>query len=134
MRERTHTYIYIDRYIDTCTLYKYDIPVWCTTGITPPERGVSPEGYALGRHSSRGGVIPVVHHTGMSYLFYYTEQHTKHKRGKIDKHQRFWINTRGRSPRATLLSRGSYSCCTPHRDVIFVLLYRTTYKTQKGEN
>ena len=39
------------------------------------------------------GVIPVVHHTGMSYLFYYTEQHTKHKRGKIDKHQRFWINT-----------------------------------------
>ena len=58
-----------------------------------PERGVSPEGVARGRHSSRGGVIPVVHHTGMSYLFYYTEQHTKHKRGKIDKHQRFWINT-----------------------------------------
>ena len=41
---------------------------------------------------------------------------------------------RGCTPRATLLSRGSYSCCTPHRDVIFVLLYRTTYKTQKGEN
>ena len=35
--------------------------------------------------------------------------------------------------RATILSRGSNSCCTPHRDVIFVLLYRTTYKTQKGE-
>ena len=59
-------------------LYKYDIPVWCTTGITSP------------REECR--------------------------------------------PRATLLSRGSYSCCTPHRDVIFVLLYRTTYKTQKGEN
>ena len=57
-----------------------------------PERGVSPEGVARGGHSSRGGVIPVVHHTGMSYLFYYTKQHTKHKRGKIDKHQRFWIN------------------------------------------
>ena len=34
----------------------------------------------------------------------------------------------------TILSRGSYSCCTPHRDVIFVLLYRTKYKTQKGKN
>ena len=38
--------------------------------------------YALGRQSSLGGVIPVVHHTGMAYLFNYTEQHTKHKRGK----------------------------------------------------
>ena len=61
-----------------CIVYKYDIPVWCTTGITPPREECG--------------------------------------------------------PRATLLSRGSYSCCTPHRDVIFVLLYRTTYKTQKGEN
>ena len=34
-----------------------------------PSRGVSPSGYALGRHSSLGGVIPVVHHTGMSYLY-----------------------------------------------------------------
>ena len=76
--------LYVVRYNKTnmtslCSvLYKYDIPVWCTTGITPP------------REECR--------------------------------------------PRATLLSRGSYSCCTPHRDVIFVLLYRTTYKTQKGEN
>ena len=65
-------------YIYIYILYKYDIPVWCTTGITPP------------REECR--------------------------------------------PRATLLLRGSYSCCTPHRDVIFDLLYRTTYKTQKGEN
>ena len=71
----------------------YNIQIWHPCVVynrnNSPERGVSPEGV----HSSLGGVIPVVHHTGMSYLFYYTEQHTKHKRGKIDKHQRFWINT-----------------------------------------
>ena len=50
--------------------------------------------YALCRQSYLGGVIPVVLPTGMSYLFYYTEQNTKPKRGKNDKHQRFWINTR----------------------------------------
>ena len=36
--------------------------------------------------------VPGEHHTGMSYLFYYTEQNAKHKRGKNYK-QRFWINT-----------------------------------------
>ena len=36
-------------------------------------------------------------------------------------------------PQTTILSQGSYSCCIPHRDVIFILLYRTKYKTQKGE-
>ena len=56
-------------------------------------RGLSLEGIALGRQSSRGEVIPGGHPTGMSYLFYYTEQNTKHKRGKNYKHQRFWINT-----------------------------------------
>ena len=45
--------------------------------------------HALGRQSSLGGVIPVVHHTGMSYLFYYTEQHTKHKRGKMTNTRNF---------------------------------------------
>ena len=30
---------------------------------------------------------------GMAYLFYYTEQNTKHKRGKHYKHQWFWIDT-----------------------------------------
>ena len=34
-----------------------------------PSRGLSPSGYALGRQSSLGGVIAVVHHTGMSYLY-----------------------------------------------------------------
>ena len=32
-------------------------------------RGLSPSGCTLGRQSSLGGVIPVVHHTGMSYLY-----------------------------------------------------------------
>ena len=34
-----------------------------------PSRGLSHEGLARGRQSSLGGVIPVVHHTGMSYLY-----------------------------------------------------------------
>ena len=34
-----------------------------------PSRGLSPSGYALGRQSSLGGVIPVVQHTGMAYLY-----------------------------------------------------------------
>ena len=34
-----------------------------------PSRELSTSGYALGRQSSLGGVIPVVHHTGMSYLY-----------------------------------------------------------------
>ena len=25
-----------------CILYKYDIPVWCTTGITPPREECRP--------------------------------------------------------------------------------------------
>ena len=33
------------------------------------EKGSETSSYALGRHSSLGGVIPVVHHTGMSYLY-----------------------------------------------------------------
>ena len=36
------------------------------------------------------------------------------------------IVTRGRSPRVTMLTRGRLSCWQTHRDVIFVLLYRTT--------
>ena len=36
--------------------------------------------------------IPGEHHTGMSYLLYYTEQNAKHKNGKNYK-QRFWIYT-----------------------------------------
>ena len=51
------------------------------------------EGVARGRQSSRGEVISGEHPTGMSYLFYFTEQNAKHKRGKKYK-QRFWINTR----------------------------------------
>ena len=43
---------------------------------------------------TRGEVIPGGNPTGMSYLFYYTEQNTKHKRGTNYKHQRFWIDTR----------------------------------------
>ena len=43
------------------------------------------------------------------------------------------ICTSGAYTWATIISRGIYSCCTPHRDVIFVLLYRTKYKTQKGK-
>ena len=39
-------------------------------------------------------IISGVHPTGMSYLFYYTKQDTKHRRGKNYKHQRFWIDTR----------------------------------------
>ena len=34
------------------------------------------------------------------------------------------IVTRGRGPRVTMLTRGRLSCWQPHRDVIFVLLYR----------
>ena len=33
-----------------------------------------------------------VHPTGMSYMFYYTEQNTEHKMGKNYK-KRFWTNT-----------------------------------------
>ena len=36
-------------------------------------------------------VISGEHPTGMSYLFYYTEQNVKHKKGETYK-QRFWIN------------------------------------------
>ena len=52
-------------------------------------------------------IIQIWHPCGVSYLFYYTKQNTKHKRGNNYKHQRFWINTRrlpcwtsftGRSP------------------------------------
>ena len=71
----------------------YIIQIWHPCVVynwnNSPERGLSPEGVARGRQSSRGGVIPVVHHTGMSYLFYYTEQHTKHKRGKMTNTRNF---------------------------------------------
>ena len=44
------------------------------------------------------------------------------------------IVARGRSPNATILSRGGggggHSCCTTHRDVIFVLSYRTKQSTK----
>ena len=43
------------------------------------------------QQSSRGGVIPVVHHTGMSYLFYYNQTTYKTQKGKNDKHKKFWI-------------------------------------------
>ena len=39
-------------------------------------------------------IIQIWHPCGVSYLFYYTKQNTKHKRGNNYKHQRFWINTR----------------------------------------
>ena len=42
------------------------------------------------------------------------------------------VYNRNNSPERGLSPEGVYTCCTPHRDVIFVLLYRTTYKTQKG--
>ena len=74
----------------------YIIQIWHPCVVynrnNSPERGLSPEGVARGRQSSRGGVIPVEHHTGMSYLFYYTEQNTKHKRGKMTNTRNFgWI-------------------------------------------
>ena len=59
-----------------------------------PERVVLLEDVARGLQSSLGEVILGGHPTGMSYLFYYTEQNTKHERGKNYKHQRFWTHTR----------------------------------------
>ena len=76
----------------------YIIQIWHPCGVSTrnnfPERGLSLEGVARWRQSSWGEVIPGENPTGMSYLFYYTEQNTKHKRGKHYKHQWFWINTR----------------------------------------
>ena len=43
------------------------------------------------------------------------------------------IVARGRSPRATILSRRSYSWWNPHTDVISVLLYRTKTKHKRGK-
>ena len=56
-------------------LYKYYIPVGFPPGITSPSEGV-----ARGRQSSRGDVIPGGNPTGISYLFYYTEQIQNTKR------------------------------------------------------
>ena len=42
-----------------------------------PERELLLEGVARGRQSSRWEVITGGNPTGMSYLFYYTEQNTK---------------------------------------------------------
>ena len=65
-------------------IYKYDIPVGCTPGITSPREDCPGPGVES---------FPGAHPTGMSYLFYHTKQNTKHKRGKNYK-QRFWIHTR----------------------------------------
>ena len=54
-------------------LYKYDIPVGFPPGIILRER----------RQSSRGEVIPGGNPTGMSCLFYYTEQIQNTKGGKL---------------------------------------------------
>ena len=48
-----------------------------------PERGLSLEGVAQGRQSSRGEVIPGGNATRMSNLFVYTEQIQNTKWGKI---------------------------------------------------
>ena len=59
-------------------IYKYDIPVGSTTAIIPPREDCNSRASLLFR-----GDVPVVLPTGMSYLFYYTEQNTKQKRGKM---------------------------------------------------
>ena len=51
--------------------------------VTSPREDCRSRGVAQGRQSSQGEVIPGGNPTGMSYLFYYTEQNTKHIRGKI---------------------------------------------------
>ena len=74
------------------------IQIWHPGGVyirnNIPERGLSSEVVARVWQSSRGKHIPGGHPTGMSYMFYYTGQNTKHNKRKNLKHQRFWINTR----------------------------------------
>ena len=73
-------------------IYKYDIPVGFPPGITSPREDC--RSWATPSSDTPREVIPGGNPTGMSYLFYYTKQNSKHKREKNYKHQRCWINTR----------------------------------------
>ena len=87
-----HYYVVIYTF---CSKPTANIQIWHPCGVSTrnnfPERGLSLESVARGQQSSWGEVIPGGNPTGMSYLFYYTEENTK---GGNYKHQRFWINTR----------------------------------------
>ena len=76
------------------------------------------------RSYSFNWVAAIIHYfTNMTSLLGFLQEY----------HPRDRIVARGHSPRATILSRGSYPWWKPHRNVITVLLYRTRYKTEKGE-
>ena len=67
-------------------LYKYDIGVGCTTGMTPPREDCCLNDSSRGSHSCCTPQVDVIF-----VLLYQTN--TKHKRWNLDKLQRFWIYT-----------------------------------------
>ena len=69
-------------------LYKYDIPVRCTTEITPPREDCTPEG-----DNHLEGELFLLYTTQGCHICFIIPNSIQNTKGGNDKHWRFWINT-----------------------------------------